>query len=213
VITEVQFYVTLAVTILVWGLLLVIFGVPVDFAVLGPATNVPTIVLVILWAFNRWFWRYRWLHPWLVRTLDLQGTWKGRFESDYVPLGAGADALPVRGEAFLVVRQTFATINAKMVTRESRSETLVCKVVRCDDETSELVAIYSNTPRVSVRDRSEIHFGGFRLRVLGKRNPVLEGEYWTSRKTRGELVFRERNRQPVDDFERASRLQFSESID
>jgi hypothetical protein len=98
-----------------------------------------------------------------------------------------------------------------MVTRESWSESLVCRIVYCDDGTDELVAIYQNTPRVLVRDRSEIHFGGFKLHPLGERDPVLEGEYWTSRKTRGELTFRTRNRKPVEDFERASRLDFTNS--
>ncbi|MBL4664165.1 MAG: hypothetical protein JKY22_11575 [Flavobacteriaceae bacterium] len=49
-----------------------------------------------------------------------------------------------------------------------------------------------NTPKPSVRERSEIHYGTTRLEFKGFKVNELEGEYWTSRETTGELKLKKK---------------------
>jgi hypothetical protein len=44
-----------------------------------------------------------------------------------------------------------------------------------------------NTPKASVRNRRENHYGTTLLHFEGFNVDTLEGEYWTSRETTGEL--------------------------
>jgi len=54
---------------------------------------------------------------------------------------------------------------------------------------------YTNRPKAVIRDRSAIHDGASILKIIRKPNKCLEGEYWTSRKTRGDinLIFESKN--------------------
>jgi hypothetical protein len=46
---------------------------------------------------------------------------------------------------------------------------------------------YLNTPKASIRDRSAIHYGSTLLTYEGYLVNEMEGEYWTSRETTGEI--------------------------
>jgi hypothetical protein len=47
--------------------------------------------------------------------------------------------------------------------------------------------VYRNEPKLSVRDRSPIHYGAIVLDVQGDPVKELAGCYWTDRNSRGEL--------------------------
>lgn len=90
--------------------------------------------------------------------------------------------------AYLVARQTFSTLSLRMLTSESSSELVTAEISKARDGTYRLVGVYRNEPKLSVRDRSPIHYGALVLEV--QRDPVtnLVGYYWTDRNSRGELT-------------------------
>jgi hypothetical protein len=47
---------------------------------------------------------------------------------------------------------------------------------------------YQNTPKVSVRQRSNIHLGAAVMRLhTSSKDWILRGEYWTNRQTAGDM--------------------------
>ena len=90
-------------------------------------------------------------------------------------------------EATLKIKQTLLSIQITMDTQESCSQSIVASITKCLSE-PELRFIYTNTPSHAVRDRSEIHYGTAVLRVGD--TVELKGEYFTDRKTTGDMTFR-----------------------
>ena len=59
---------------------------------------------------------------------------------------------------------------------------------------------YTNDPRVTVRGRSERHTGAAILKLSTQPQMRLTGEYWTSRKTTGEMDFTFESRPMMEAF-------------
>jgi len=53
---------------------------------------------------------------------------------------------------------------------------------------------------VAVRERSEIHDGAAILKIIRKPDFILTGEYWTSRKTRGDIKLKFESREIQEQF-------------
>ena len=168
----------------------------------GYVSPAVSAVLLSLWFFDRFAWRWP-----LVRRLggsrpNLGGIWKGTVVSPWVSPETNEVVPPI--EAYMVVRQTFSTLSLRLLTAESSSEAASADVLRASDGTCQVAWVYRNDPRMSVRHRSEIHYGAGRLRIVGKDNPTaLEGHYWTDRDTKGELHFSSRVSAVADSFDGA----------
>ena len=50
-----------------------------------------------------------------------------------------------------------------------------------------------NTPKASVREKSEMHYGSTVLNFEGFKVSKMEGDYWTSRETTGEIKLTRKN--------------------
>jgi hypothetical protein len=74
-----------------------------------------------------------------------------------------------------------------MITLESSSEFVSAEISRAGDGLYRVSGVYRNEPKLSVRDRSPIHYGAIVLDVQGDPVKSLAGYYWTDRNTRGEL--------------------------
>ncbi len=59
---------------------------------------------------------------------------------------------------------------------------------------------YTNRSRANVRDRSAIHDGAAILKVITEPEKVLKGEYWTSRKTTGDISVKFVSRKLAESF-------------
>jgi hypothetical protein len=141
--------------------------------------------LLFLVAFDLWAWRLRFLQGWFVPRPDIRGTWRVELHSDWKEPTAKEVVAPIA--AYLVVRQTFSTLSLRMLTSESSSELVAAEIGKAADGTYRLAAVYRNEPKLSVRDRSPIHYGAIVLDVQGDPVKHLVGYYWTDRSTRGEL--------------------------
>ena len=188
---------------LVGAVLLVIDGVDVQFGWLGVVGGTVSVMMLVLLAFENWIWAWPWLQGWFVQRPDLRGTWRVRIDSSWM----GEDGTPVKPiDAFLVIRQTYSKLSIRMLTPESSSEMVGCSIERAEDGVYRVAGTYWNRPRISVRDRSPIHFGAVALDIQGEPPTVLEGHYWTDRLTRGEMTARDLVPRAAHSIEEARRL-------
>jgi hypothetical protein len=189
---------------IIWGVLLVLERVAVSLTLLRPYSAVVGILLLLLTAFDLWAWRLPILQGWLVKRPVLTGTWRADVRSNWIDPATGQRIAPIA--AFMVVRQTFSALALTLITDESRSELLGAEISRGPDGTYRVFGVYRNEPRLTVRHRSEIHYGALELRVAGSSPQRIEGHYWTDRNTAGELLLSERKRGHAHDIESARAL-------
>ncbi|AKM84430.1 TPA: hypothetical protein DCZ46_03705 [Candidatus Campbellbacteria bacterium] len=158
-----------------------------------------SIYAIIGIIFTKWLWRWKFLQGWLIKIPDLQGTWRGELKSDWInpETGKGIDPIPM----ILVIRQTFSSIKCTLMTKESSSYSTTADInVASNSEDLYLTYNYTNRPKATIRDRSAIHDGASILKIINKPSKSLEGEYWTSRKTRGEMTLAFESRDLVERF-------------
>jgi len=121
-----------------------------------------------------------------IKVPDLRGTWRGELKSDWIDPKTGQSIAPV--PVILVIRQSFSDINITLMTKESTSYSTTTSInATANGEDLYLTYNYTNRPKASLWDRSAIHDGAAILKIIKRPNRRLEGEYWTGRKTRGDL--------------------------
>jgi hypothetical protein len=150
-----------------------------------------TIVLfgILYLLFEKWGWRLSVFHPWLVPHPDLEGTWDGEVRSTWTNPETGTGVAPIPSK--LVIKHNFASISCVLLTGESQSYSVTAQINEDDDsDVLQLSYVYTNKPRARVRFRSEIHDGAAILTIKEEDGLLLDGEYWTSRKTTGEMTFK-----------------------
>lgn len=87
----------------------------------------------------------------------------------------------------VIIKHHFFNIQIKIKTNESSSIS-TCGSFDIDEDRGlkQLIYTYQNNPKATIRDKSEIHYGTARLEISDDAK-FLEGEYWTSRKTTGDI--------------------------
>ena len=140
------------------------------FGYAGEAIGLAVILTVL---YERKLWRY---NPWET-TPKLHAKYTGTFISTYDNI--------VR-EGTLDIKQTLSTVSVVFSTNESKSRSLSASIDEIVGE-KQLTYCYINQPKSEFRHRSEIHYGTAMLTIL--ENSRLEGQYFTDRKTLGDMVF------------------------
>ena len=175
-------------TIGIWLILLFVSGLQLEATWLA-FKQLPTVLSIemILWAiFVKWGWRFNIFQNWLVPFPFIQGTWRGTLTSTWIDPETKLAINPV--DIVLVIRQSFLSIHCSVFTRESESRSHSASIhTEPDSGEKRLVYTYTNKPRTTKRDRSSIHDGTASLVIVGNPPNELKGEYWTSRKTTGEI--------------------------
>ena len=144
---------------------------------------------VILWSlFIKWAWKWKIFYPWFIPFPNLSGEWEGELKSNWKE--KSFDAIPTE----IKITQTFFNIQVKIKTNESRSHSIGASFdIEKDRGLEQLIYSYINTPKSSVRDRSEIHYGSTLLTFEGFKVNEMEGQYWTDRETTGEIRLKRKN--------------------
>ncbi len=165
--------------------------------------SIPAVVLVLATIFDRWVWAWPLVRRFVAEVPDLRGTWKGTIVTTYQPEdGTRMEPIP----AFLVIRQTFTGIWARLLSERSASETVSAKLVPAPDGVTTLAAVYRNTPRMRERAASPMHFGSFLVEVHNDPVHALTGHYWTDRETGGDMEFAARSKNLATSYEQAALL-------
>lgn len=138
---------------------------------------------IIFWMiFIKYLWKFKLFYPWLVQMPNLAGNWKGTIKSNWNK--GTTNLIPIE----ITIEQTFLNIQMRIKTEESSSFSMGASFnIDKDRGQQQLFYTYLNTPKAGVRDRSEIHYGTALLEFDGYSVEKMEGEYWTSRETTGEI--------------------------
>lgn len=147
--------------------------------------NISTTISIniILWAFFvSCAWKWKFFHSWLVQTPNLSGVWKGEIKTNW------EDAKEEIIKIEIKIKQSFFHIQVKINTEESSSYSLSASFdIDKERGHQRLFYTYLNTPKSGVRNRSAIHYGSALLNFDGFNVEEMEGEYWTSRESSGEI--------------------------
>jgi hypothetical protein len=175
--------------VIIWTLLMIVnrASLIIDWDTIRLLPSVVSIYAVLYFVFVKWLWRSSLFRNWLVIVPDLQGTWRGQLVTTWIK--AGTNKLPDPTITYVVIRQTLRHIHVSMFTDESASNSDAAAVVVDKERGIKLLSYsYSNVPKAGVRDHSEIHYGSARLRITTKPKLLLEGDYWTDRKSTGHMT-------------------------
>jgi hypothetical protein len=199
--SEVFLWVQLGGFVLIWAALLYLTGtnLAINWEAVKKLPDAVTIYVVTSFVFTKWLWRLKVFSGWLVPFPDLQGTWKGELQSTWKDAnGQRIPSIPVT----LVIRQSFSSVSCTVFTEESESYSSAAQITR--DEESGAIRLdynYANRPKATIRERSAIHDGAARLRVVTVPSFRLEGEYWTSRCTAGDIVLSFQGRELAESYQ------------
>jgi len=149
-------------------------------SIMQDITATVTIVTIICTIFVSWAWKWRIFQRWLVPFPCLSGEWNGEIISTF---HSDKRTIPVE----VTIKHYFFNIQVQATTCESTSIS-ICGSFDIDEHRGlkQLIYSYQNAPKATVRDRSEIHYGTVRFEISSDAK-TLEGEYWTSRKTTGDI--------------------------
>jgi len=181
----------------IWAVALLVTGQKLSSDLLRPLSTVTGIVVLLAMAFELWLWKLPFLNGWLVKRPVLTGTWRAELRSNWKDAG-GASIPPIEGYA--VIRQTFLNLSLRLLTKESNSHLIGTEIVCSVDGLYCLAGVYRNEPRYDDRSHSSIHYGAVWLRVINTPENMLEGHYWTDRRTAGEMKLSDRRKPRFEDF-------------
>jgi hypothetical protein len=161
----------------------------IDFhKALSQISTTVSINIVIWLIFIKWAWKLRLFYPWLVPFPDISGEWEGVIISNGKE--GQLDPIPIQ----VSISQSFFNVQIKIKTGESKSYSLGASFdIDRERGIQQLIYSYLNTPRPGVRERSEIHYGSTILCFTGYHIKEMEGEYWTTRATTGEIKIKKKN--------------------
>ena len=185
---EVLVWLQVALLVITWVGILLVSNTPlkIGWESISKLPDVVTIYAILALIFTQWAWRLPVFKGWLVPFPDLEGTWEGTLESTWVNPNSG-QRVPTK-PVTLVIRQKFSSVSCTIYTDESDSYSTTAQIIE-DDESGvfRLSYNYINRSRANVRDRSAIHDGAAILKIILEPTRKLEGEYWTGRKTTGDI--------------------------
>lgn len=188
--SKIKLHIQFGIFAIIWVVLLLAEGTTSLLDLVSVAKKFPLTVTVYAFLaliFTKWAWRWKIFQGWLVQIPDIQGTWRGSIISTWIDPSTNkkADSIP----AILSIKQTYNKIDCFLFTKESSSHSTAAEINLDQSGNLYFNYNYTNRPRASVRERSEIHDGAAILQIIKMPSRSLEGEYWTSRKSTGEMKF------------------------
>lgn len=154
--------------------------------------RLPTVVTIngIFWTiFIQWGWKCKYFRNWLVPFPNLSGTWSGKV----IPNNVNPETTEVYNpvDISVEIKQTFLNIYVKVHSQEMESSSYSASfIINHEENKKRLCYSYLSKPRSNIRARSPIHDGTALLSIKGKKEDELKGEYWTNRKSIGEIYLK-----------------------
>lgn len=144
-----------------------------------------SVTTIIVIAFINFAWRWSIFKGWLVPFPNLSGQWEGILKSTHKKAAA---EIPIK----LEIKQTFMHVQIKFYSDESKSNSIVASFnIDKDRDILQLCYSYQNNPKATLQKKSPIHYGSVLLDIK-ERGQQMEGQYWTSRNTTGDIYITKR---------------------
>jgi hypothetical protein len=182
-------YIFVSLTIGLFFLLASLQGMP-EFSlknVIKLISQIVTISTLIIGFFIKVLWKCRIFKGWLVPFPNLNGTWKGFIHSTWTDPITNERPNPI--PAIVTIHQSFSNISCAMRTAEMNSISIVSDFyLDSENQIKKLYYSYDSNPLQTVKERSPQHCGTMAFNIIEELNMKLNGEYWTGRKTTGEIV-------------------------
>lgn len=186
----------------IWAILLFLDGViPFTFAFFKPASLVTALAIFLVGAFDKWIWKWKILHPWFVPIPNLSGTWKAKLNSSWIDKKTGEKLTDI--EAYFIIHQTLSNINVTLLTKASSSELIGGELIK-DKNTGKffITGVYLNEPKLLQIKDSPIHYGALFCKIIANKSAIImDGCYWTSRETKGEIKFLKHSKHVYSSFD------------
>ena len=150
---------------------------------------IPQIVTantLIIGFFVKVLWKCKIFKGWLVPFPNLNGTWKGFIHSTWVDPVTNQRPNPI--PAIVTIEQSFSHLSCAMRTAEMNSISIVSGFyLDKENQIKKLYYSYDSNPLQTVKERSPQHCGTMAFNIIEEPKLILSGEYWTGRKTTGEI--------------------------
>ncbi len=160
--------------------------------------TIPLVLMgdtVVIFVFVKWLWKFPTFRHWLVLIPDLNGTWEGEIRSSWVNPETDTKIAPI--PSIISIKQSLFCISCVARTGEMKSYSFLAGFILDQDQQKRFLSYsYDSDPLPLVRDRSSPHKGTALLEIEGEDDLRLNGEYWTARKTTGEMTFTRVSKEP-----------------
>jgi hypothetical protein len=183
-----QTKVAIGIAAVVWFIVAILTNQTVSTTALKTISIAVSAATIIFLLYDRFIWKVAVVRAFTGKPL-VAGTWRGTLQSDYVRPGESDPIPPI--PAVIRVTQTDSTLLVTLFTGESQSVTEQGRIVKEADGRWRMSWLYVNNPRPSLQHRSNVHHGVCDLYLSGSDGEALVGQYFTSRKTTGEIRFAE----------------------
>ena len=148
---------------------------------IGEAGNAVFISSLILVVFIKWGWKWK-IFNWWVDQPNLNGTWKGKLHFNYP-----ADTPIQSKDITLRIKQDYLSISVDIETDMSTSYSCLAGFTCTgDDHFYHLTYTYIHNPNAKTSPNNPSHTGTTSLKFIPDTNE-LKGQYWTQRKTIGDI--------------------------
>lgn len=147
----------------------------------------PTLAVLMVTLWDVWLWRQPFVHRFAHRPL-LAGTWRATLKptaDSHIPQDGNRGPI----EAYVVITQSYWSVNVRQYTVESRSESKAAMWSGGSRSSSKtLTFTFANVPKQELESRSRSHLGTAALNVVGAQPRILSGYYFTDRYTKGDMT-------------------------
>jgi len=185
--TKIFIYILVGISILIYLGILFLMGVerlkPADLILIIP--KVAAIVVILTIIFSKWVWKWKIFYDWLIPYPNLNGTYKGFIHSTWIDKDTNKRPDPI--PCILCIKQSFVNISCVIRTAEMTSYSFGENFeFDKENQIKRLSYSYDSNPKNKVRDRSSKHSGTI-IYSISEQPFSLTGEYWTERKTTGDI--------------------------
>jgi hypothetical protein len=132
-----------------------------------------SLTVVLMGFYERFLWKFNFLD----KTPQINGFYSGTIEYEY-------NNKPEMKKASIEINQSLLSVRVKIITNEITSSTIVGNLI-IENEENILYYTYITNPKSKYSQDNPVQYGTCRL--LTKNKNELQGTYWTSRQTKGDI--------------------------
>jgi hypothetical protein len=161
---------------------------------------ITTLISLGVFVWNKWIWKINLIQKIPFVPPNINGTWEGTIEYQ------DDNKQTIVEKAYLVIEQNNRNLfRVDLLSKESQSALSSPAYLVKENSKQYFEYFYRNSTKESVKHRSANHIGSAHIQYNAI-STSLSGEYWTDRKSKGELTFKARKNKLANTYLDASSL-------